>query len=536
MPFEQDNMKDARSALNFLIEANLKSKEGIVDVPDEFVNKHLKVVESLKLKTKAEIASTELKILMQGSLNKQTSIAPKKKWTHKSVIQMMNECGYNDPITEIKKRTRETVLYALSKGWSGPPFDAVELAKILGYDISPNDGITDARTIPLAKKKFRIEYNPFQKPTRLNFSIGHEIVHTFFSDCYEEIRNREEDPDVNRQLEQLCNIGASELQLPYVIFPADANAIVEITLEQIIEKAQKYKSSLESFLLAFAEAIDRPYGVMICTFWSDTRLVLDYSKTSSSFHLDIPDNFNIPNDSRAYYCNTPGSSQRETIQWSFMDKFYDIFCIGISPMRKERKPRVAIILVPNGGKDRLQNKRIQIEFGDATKPKGKGMKIIAQVVNTSAALGIGFGKSLSKNYPEIKQALKKWKDKKVDFRLGRSQLLQVREDIYVFQMLAQNGLRAKEGQTLLDYTALKLCLAELRDRAIELDADVYMPLIGSGQARGKWEIIEGLVYSELVKQDVKVTIYLFGSRKPDEFKPTSTLSLFNEESTWEKKK
>src|SRR5690606_21035207 len=123
--------------------------------------------------------------------------------------------------------------------------------------------------------------------------------------------------------------------------------------------------------------------------------------------------------------------------------------------------------------------------------------IIAQVVNTSAALGIGFGKSLSKNFPEVKSKLKSWKEKKVDWRLGNSQLIQVRDDTYVFQMLAQNGIRGKEGQTLLDYTALTTCLQELRELATELKAGVYMPLIGSGQARGKWEIIEGIIYSEL---------------------------------------
>lgn len=536
MPIEQDDTKNIRSALEFLIESNLRSKEGIIDVPQEFIDRNLKLVELLKLKTKSEIADIDLKTFLQGSYEKGTRVTPIKKWTHKSVVKLMQESDYDDPIDEIKKRSRQTVLFALSKGWSGPPFDAIKLAKILGYDISPNDAITDARTIAIGKSKFRIEYNPFQKPTRLNFSIGHEIVHTFFSDCHEQIRNREEDSNLNRQLEQLCNIGASELQLPYVIFPADANAIESITIEKVIEQAQKYKSSLESYLLAFAEAIDRPVGIMICTFWSDTSLELDYSKTSSSFDLSIPADFVIPRDSRAYYCNSPGSSQRETIQWSFMDGFYDIFCIGISPMRKEKKPRVAIILVPNESEEKLQNKRIQIEFGDATKPKGKGIKIIAQVVNTSAALGIGFGKSLSMNYPKVKDALKKWKEKKADFRLGKSQLIQVKEDIYVFQMLAQNGLRGKEGKTLLDYQALTLCLGELRDRAKELHAEVYMPLIGSGQARGKWEIIEGLVYSELVNKDVKVTIYLFGSRKPDEFRPTSTLSLFNEKSTWEKEK
>lgn len=536
MPVEREKKDEIRFALNFLIEANLASNEGIADVPAEFVSKHLDVISSLQLKSSTEISSTELDQIIAGHNFSQGNMPTRKRWTHKSVVKLMNESGYTDPISEVKNRARKTVLHALSRGWSGPPFDPIELARILGFDILPNDGIADARTIPLGRNKFRIEYNPHQKTHRLNFSINHEIAHTFFSDCHEEIRNREEDPDVNRQLEQLCNIGASELQLPFVIFPADANAVKEITIESIIEKAQKYKASLESFLLAFAEAIDRPYAVMICTFWTDDYIVMDYSKSSSSFDLNIPEFFEVPKDSRAHYCNTPGTSQRETIQWSFMDRLYDIFCIGISPMRKEKKPRVAIIVVPNDGRGKLQSKRIQIEFGDATKPKGKGTKIIAQVVNTSAALGIGFGKSLSKNYPQVKERLKIWKEKRVDWRLGKSQLVQVKDDIYVFQMLAQNGIRAKEGETLLDYNALTTCLEELRHIASELDADIYMPLIGAGQAKGKWEIIEGLIYSELVNHDINVTIYLFGSRKPDDFKPTSTLSLFNETSTWQKEK
>jgi hypothetical protein len=533
---DKENINDARSALNFLIEANILSKEGIVDVPNEFVDKHLKLVETLNLKSKKEIATNDLMFFIKEAKPGSGQGNFTKRWTHKSVVKMIEESNYTDPILEMKRRARQTVLLALSKGWNGPPYDAIELAKILDYDIAPNEQIPDARTIPLNKGKFRIEYNPFQKTTRLNFSIGHEIAHTFFSDCYQEIRNREEFPESNRQLEQLCNIGASELQLPYVIFPADANNLEEITIEGILDLAKKYKASLESFLLAFVDAVDRPCAVMICTFQSEENLVMDYSKCSSRFEINIPEGFKLPIDSKGYYCNVPGTTQRETVQWSFMDRQYDLFYIGISPMRREQKPRIAIVMVPNDGKGKLQQRRIQIEFGDATKPKGKGLKIIAQVVNTSAGLGIGFGKSLSMNYPEIKTALKEWKGRKQDFKLGNSQLIHVRPDIYVFQMLAQNGMRPKNEETLLDYPSLKMCLNELRDTAKQLHADVYMPLIGSGQARGKWEIIEGLVYSELVNQDVNVTIYLFGSPKADEFRPRATMSSFNLKSTWQKEK
>ena len=67
--------------------------------------------------------------------------------TDKSVVKLMEESQYDNPITEIRNRARKTVLVALENGWQGPPFNAIELAKLLKYEISPNDSIYDARTI-----------------------------------------------------------------------------------------------------------------------------------------------------------------------------------------------------------------------------------------------------------------------------------------------------------------------------------------------------------------------------------------------------
>jgi Zn-dependent peptidase ImmA (M78 family) len=537
---EKDILSNPRFAIEFLLEANLRSEKGITNAPRDFIERSLSLISDLN-----EVAKRRLAQFENGSVHISTVIkkktqekknATQRKWRHKSVQNLIIESDNPDPIDEIKNKARKVVLYALQNGWSGPPFNAIELAKILNFDISPNDTIIDARTIALKNDKFLIEYNPFQKPTRMNFSIAHEIAHTLFSDCHEEIRNREDDPDENRELEQLCNIGASEFQLPYVIFPNDANEIKDITLEGLMGLAQKYKSSLESIFIGFVMAIDRPCAIMFFTFQNEKELVLDYHKPSPHFKPSIPNSFRIPKESKAYYCTTPGTTERETVMWDFLDTSYDAFYVGISPMRKENKARVGVILVPNSGKEKLQNRKISIEFGDATKPRGEGIKIIAQVVNTSGGLGIGFGKSLAKNYPIIKEALKKWKDKKVNFRLGKSQLVKVKEDIYIFQMLAQNGLFTKNGKIPLDYLSLQLCLAQLREEALKLGADVYMPLIGAGQAKGKWEIIEGLIYSELVNQNVKVNIYLFGTKRPEDFQPKSSLSLFNEQSTWRKEK
>ncbi|MFP5041627.1 ImmA/IrrE family metallo-endopeptidase [Parasediminibacterium sp. JCM 36343] len=457
------------------------------------------------------------------------------KWAHKSILNLINESGNTNPEDEIRSRARALVLNALQNGWSGPPFNAIELAKFLNIDIIPNDGVLDARTIPKGKNGFIIEYNPFQKPTRINFSVAHEIAHTFFSDCGDQIRDREDDPRENRELEKLCNIGASELQLPYAVFSNDVNKIDKITLEELIELAKGYKASLESLFLRFVQVVDKPCAVIICYFKNPNELAVDYCKESALFGLKIPNDFVIPQGSNAYECTAPGWSARETVKWDFLGNEYDIYCIGISPLRKENKARVGIIVTPRSYEENLQDKKITLEFGDATKPRGEGVKIIAQVVNTSGGLGLGFGKSLSKNFPLVKTELQKWQEDKSRFKLGQTNTFRVEKDIYICQMLAQKGLFEKNGEIPLKYPSLRDCLIELSDYALEIGATVHMPMIGAGQAKGDWNMIMGIIHDELIGKNIKVSIYMLPGKVPN-IKTKSSLTLFKEESTWPKEK
>src|SRR5579864_995068 len=116
----------------------------------------------------------------------------KRIWKNKSVIQLMKEGQENDPIETVRLRTRHLVLDAFEKGWSGPPFDPFKLARLLNISISPNETIKDARILS-NDGKFQIEYNPYQKQSRINFSVSHEIGHFLFSDWKQTIRNREEE-------------------------------------------------------------------------------------------------------------------------------------------------------------------------------------------------------------------------------------------------------------------------------------------------------------------------------------------------------
>lgn len=460
----------------------------------------------------------------------------RKNWTHESVLLLIKESNDNDPYEEIKARARALVLKGFEKGWEGPPYSPIKLAEIMGIDVTPNDSVLDAKIVPKTGSNFQIQYNPFQIPTRVNFSVAHEIAHTLFSDCAKATRNREENPMENRQLEQLCNAAASEIQLPYAIFSNDANNS-PASMKGLIELAKKYKASLESVFMRYTEVIDQPCAILIGIFQDNGKIVVDYYKSSRFFSLDIPENFEIPNNSNAYECTSPGWTAEETAYWEiFLGEKYLVSSAGISPYKRDTKPRVGILIMPDEyASHDADYGKIVLEFGDATKPRGNGKKIIAQVVNTSASLGRGFGFSLAKNYPVVKEQLKEWSADKSKFVLGNTNVIQVDKDIYVFQMLAQKGLFAKGDEIPLRYNELQKCLVQLREFAQENNFSVHMPAIGAGQAGGDWEIIIGMVHDELVNYEIKVNIYLFQSSS---FKPKrkSNLTLLNESSTWETKK
>jgi hypothetical protein len=465
------------------------------------------------------------------------SFATKKStmqnWKHKSILNLMQEAFTNDPIAEIRKRARNVVLRGLENGWQGPPYNPIELARILKIDVTPNDSVIDARLVPLRRGVMQIQYNPFQKPTRINFSISHEIAHTLFSDCEEEVRNREEEPMENKQLEQLCNIAASEIQLPYAAFTEDANSI-DVTIDNLIDLAKKYKASLESVFIRFTEVVDKPCGIVIGIFQNEQEILVDYYKSSRSLKVKINPGDLIPSDSKAYECKAPGWTARGIESWEiFNSNSFEIYSVGISLYRRDNRPRVGILIVPSNDVERFKANKITLEYGDATKPRGEGRKIIAQVVNTSGALGMGFGKSLAKNYPITKIELDNWHKNKDEFKLGESQLVKISENLYVFQMLAQKGIfPTRDGDIPLKYSSLSMCLKELAKTAQDLNASIHMPQIGAGQAKGDWNIITGMIHDELISKDLKVNIYFLPGKPIIQMEKKSSLTQFKEESTW----
>ena len=142
--------------------------------------------------------------------------------------------------------------------------------------------------------------------------------------------------------------------------------------------------------------------------------------------------------------------------------------------------------------------------GDATRPQGDGLKLLAHVVNTSGGWGRGFVLAVSYRWQEPERRYREWHKSKEDFVLGEVQFVKVEEDIDVVNMLAQCGY-ATPRKPAIRYDALESCLEKVAIGARQLGASVHMPRIGCGLARGSWDEIEPILKRTL--QDIDTNVY-----------------------------
>jgi len=156
---------------------------------------------------------------------------------------------------------------------------------------------------------------------------------------------------------------------------------------------------------------------------------------------------------------------------------------------------------------------IQYLRRDATKPQGEGNKIIAHITNTYDGKWIkGFVAAISQrfgDYPAIQYQTWKWEEEGIGFKLGAVQLLKVEDNIWIANMVAQQGYGETKGppKRCVKYDAVAECLSTVSEHAKSLNASVHMPRIGCGLGGGSWDMIEPIIQKTL--QGVQVFVYDF---------------------------
>lgn len=154
---------------------------------------------------------------------------------------------------------------------------------------------------------------------------------------------------------------------------------------------------------------------------------------------------------------------------------------------------------------------LQYTIGDATAPVGSGKKIVTHVCNNRSGWGKGFVVAVSARWPLPESEYRAW-SRTTGFRLGAVQFVHVEQNIWVANMVAQNGYGTTSGPTPLDYDALKECLTKVGEHAVRVAASVHMPRIGTGLGGGRWEDIVLVLDQTLIARGITTTVYDLTSR------------------------
>lgn len=430
-------------------------------------------------------------------------------WTNRSVLAFASR---GDPVTLMVDRCRALVFDAVHHGWAGPPFDPFALAEKLQIPVVPRDDIVDARTVPRGSKRIRIEFNPNRPKSRIRYSIAHEIAHTLFPDCGQRIRNRlmqREMADDDWQLEMLCNVGAAEILMPVgSFFPKLKDA--KLSIDSLMELRRQYQVSSEAILMRVVRLSGQPCAMFAASRRLDRpdgRYQIDYARSSSSWERIVPSGLTLPSATIVAGCTAIGFTACGTEEWSSAVRRIHIECVGIPPYPNRLYPRVAgIITNPRAS----HKKSLEISYikGDASRPRGKDTRIIAQIVNNRATTwGAGFARQVRTKWPHVQETFRLWASAGGDaFALGSVHLSDVDDNLSVASMICQRGY-GQSRTPRIDYNSVEKCLQKVASAANDRGASVHMPRIGTGEAGGSWEITSELVYEQLCKRQIAVTVY-----------------------------
>lgn len=447
------------------------------------------------------------------------------KWTNPSVMRF---AGNQDPITKIEESARSLVLKAMDAGWSGPPYDPIKLADFLKIEVRGRADIADARIISAGKGKLAIEFNPNRPRSRTRFTLAHEIAHSFFDDCGEYVRNREVRKDSVGdiwQLEMLCNIAAAELVMPIGSFRTELED--GISIERLMELRVEHDVSPEAILIRAAKLTELPCA-MFCASrieggHSEGRYMIEYMIPSKSWPMVGASGFLASPSSVLAECTGVGFTAKSDERWPISKSSLHVECVGIFPHPDRKFPRVAGI-IDFSDHHQVEIEKVQYLYGDALVPRGEGQRIVAHIVNDKTANwgGGGFAANLKRKSKEVHIDFVSQTRQSGELKLGNGFLTRASDDLSYFHMVAQKGY-GPSSSPRIRYDALQNCLESLGDIAAKSSASVHMPRVGTGYAGGNWDVVEELLYEELISRGVPVSVYDL----PPKAKSTNQMNLLD---------
>ena len=446
------------------------------------------------------------------------------EWTSDSVLKFAKG---QDPVVAMMSRAQHVVFEALDAGWSGPPFDPVALAELLGIDVQPRQDVIDAQITSQSSKRFILEYNPTRPRGRVRYSIAHEIAHTLFPDCSQRVRKRLSHDNMEAddwQLEALCNIGAAEFLMP--VGSWEGTIPVNPGIASLLGLRGDFDVSMEAVLLRFVRLSRSPCAIFCASRLesgrSSGRYRLDYVVGSKVWSGKLRRSWLLPADSSAQECTAIGYTAKSDETWAGISMHLE--SVGIPPYPGRKFPRVAGIASLQDSNN-LPTPKITYLTGDATEPRGDGRRVVVQIVNDSALTwgGRGFQRAVRSRWPDAQRDYKEWAES-TKLKLGSVRQFDAGDGITLASVVAQHGYGPSAG-TRIRYEALSEGLRRVASYALQYKATLHMPRIGCGEAGGAWSIVQEIILAEVCTSDIKVTVYDLAGDAPPQFQPGLGFSM-----------
>lgn len=451
-------------------------------------------------------------------------------WTNPSVRGF---AGTADPLDKMLAVSRKMMAAAADSGLDGPPFDPFRLAEMLGLGLRARADVADARVnadttgvrstpdAPLrgfvsAPVPLVIEYNPTRPRGRMRYNLAHELAHVLFPDVAEAARHRTGagavpgyEGDDSWQLELLCNVAAAEL-----LMPTEAIAgIVDIDpdIDFIMTQRKRYDVSTEALLRRLASATSRPLAVIAASRVADSpsaALRVEYVIPSRAFRPGIRRGSLVTSESVMAECVAVGQTAKGNM--SIAGERLRVQAVGTPPYPGSGFARVIAITEPEGVPS-ASPAGLRFVTGDVTSPVTEGRVIVGHVTNNAAHgwARRGVAAALSRKFPEVARAYHYWSVADPDnLRLGNVHLIATTSNpqIQIASMVVQRSY-GNDSPDRVVYTALAEALRDVGDAALSQGAEVHLPRIGSGQAGGRWDLVETIIDEELIRRGARVVIY-----------------------------
>jgi Zn-dependent peptidase ImmA (M78 family) len=439
--------------------------------------------------------------------------SPRRIWKNSSVHLLAQG---RDPIETIREAARKLVLEAIDAHVLSVPVDPFKLAALRSIKVIPRQDIREAQTVAGPDNLPVIEYNPNRPKGRIRFSICHELGHTLFPDCLEQVRHRGFHTHVSsseHELEVLCNIAAAELLMPIGSMQEELSES-DLNIDIAVKMRERYEASVEAVLLRFVSLSPSPYAAFAAVVdesqgLENVRYRLDYVKSTPNWGVGLKSGDLLPSDTIVQQCKVIGFTAKSSNElWIEGAEPLRVEAIGTKPYLEERiLPRVIGIVRP-ASSIAVPRPLFETLQGDALEPRGDGKKIIAHIVNDKTPnWGAGFGRAIGSRWPAAQSHFRTVMESSKGPKLGLTSMSRVEDSVYTFQMVCQRGY-GPSPTPRLRYEALRECLAELGDIAERENATVHMPKIGTGEAGGSWGLISNLIAEEVCAKGVSVTVYV----------------------------